>query len=310
MMVLKKRLASVIPEHQTRKLCNAKTMTNRPDVRLNGEILAIEGADALAFAQAQTMNDVTTLQDGGWHWSGWLSARGRIVAFFALARVSAQSLLLWLPAGGAGPLRERLARYVFRSKVTLRVREDLACIGCWSDAPVAREEAGAVARLPMPARADGARTLVLRPAAGAASGAPSDDEEDRARWRLADLHAGVPYIAADAVNSEQFVPQWLSLERLGAFSVKKGCYPGQEIVARMHFLGQSKRAAYVLRGEGAAPAPLARVLTADGGGAGEIVWAQATEGEWHALAGLAVDKAGAVSAVDGAGAARVVSRDG
>lgn len=290
-------------------------MANDAYVRLNGGILAIEGADAIAFAQAQAMSDVGALAGGDWQWSGWLSPKGRIVAFFALVRVSGESLLVWLPAGGAEALRERLARYVFRTKVKLTVRDDLAGIGTWASAdsltvPQSRGPSP-VARLSLPARAGKPRTLLIVDAAaapdvGEAVTASAADTDALARWQLADLRDGVPYIAAGASNSEQFVPQWLSLERLAAFSVKKGCYPGQEIVARMHFLGQSKRGAYVLSGEGTAPAPMARVLGTDGSSVGEVVWAVATGADWHALAALSVDKASHVASVEGAGHAAVV----
>src|SRR5690606_35236266 len=109
----------------------------------------------------------------------------------------------------------------------------------------------------------GARWLMLR--RGADEETPPDhddghdDGDDAARWRRADLRLGVPYIAADAANGQQFIPQWLSLERLDAFNLKKGCDPGQEIVARMHYLGQSKRAAYRLRGNGTPPPSGAQV---------------------------------------------------
>jgi len=68
-----------------------------------------------------------------------------------------------------------------------------------------------------------------------------------ARWRAEDLVHGLPRL--DAAQSEQWTPQMLSLERLRAFSVRKGCYPGQEIVARTHFLGKQKRELVLLRGD-------------------------------------------------------------
>src|SRR3546814_18548254 len=80
----------------------------------------------------------------------------------------------------------------------------------------------------------GARTLWAGP--GLAS---TDDLDARARWAAFDLAHGLPRLAESQI--EKWTPQQLSLERLHAYSVKKGCYPGQEIVARTHFLGQAKR---------------------------------------------------------------------
>ena len=64
-------------------------------------------------------------------------------------------------------------------------------------------------------------------------------------WRQSDLRYGVPRLSAD--QREQWTPQQLGLDRLNGYSVKKGCYPGQEIVARTHFLGKAKRALQLLR---------------------------------------------------------------
>ena len=130
-----------------------------------------------------------------------------------------------------------------------------------------------------------------------AGAAVAVDENVLARWYLADLAAGIPYIGADGPASGQFVPQWLSLQQLQAFSVKKGCYPGQEIVSRMHFLGQSKRAAFRLKGPGAPPPAQARVLSGDDRSLGEIVWASADGEGWQALAVLNAEQGGQVACV-------------
>src|SRR5690606_25505940 len=81
--------------------------------------------------------------------------------------------------------------------------------------------------------AGGPRTLAVT------TGATPDDPGAAARSRACDLAHGLPRL--DAEPAGQWTPQQLSLDRLRAYSVKKGCYPGQEIVARTHFLGQAKR---------------------------------------------------------------------
>jgi tRNA-modifying protein YgfZ len=200
-------------------------------------VLELAGPDAVAFAQAQCMNDVSALGDLGWQWNGWLTPKGRLVALFALLRLDAERLWLVLPDYPATILGERLKRFVFRSKLKLQVREDLRLAGAFG-APV--QAAGAVAAplqegtLELDLGADGgSRTLRIGPAE-----APADEQEST-RWRAFDLVHGLPRLPDPL--SGQFTPQMLSLQRLNAFSVRKGCYPGQEIVARTHFLGQSKR---------------------------------------------------------------------
>ena len=205
-------------------------------------VLALTGKDALAFAQAQFMNDVTGLMDGQWQWNGWLTAKGRLIALFALLRVDAETVWLVLPDYPSADLAEGLKKYVFRSKVVLTARDDLQVSGRWDAASVTdlrevgRDEEGAVS-LAWP----GGRQIDISaapPCDAAADGVAS------MRWREADLRAGIPRL--DVSQTEQWTPQQLSLGQLHAYSVKKGCYPGQEIVARTHFLGQAKRGLVLL----------------------------------------------------------------
>ena len=207
------------------------------EFRLPGhDVLAITGRDASAFAQAQFMNDVAALGDGQWQWNGWLTAKGRVIALFALLKFDAETLWLVLPDADAGELAELLQRYVFRSKVALAARDDLHASGAFAasmQASGARFAAdGGVVELDMGGDG-GPRRLRIAAVAGI------DATDARARWDASDLAHGLPRLRGEQV--EAWTPQQLSLERLRAFSVKKGCYPGQEIVARTHFLGKAKR---------------------------------------------------------------------
>ncbi len=202
-------------------------------------VVAFSGRDATAFLQAQTMNDVAVLRDGDWHWNGWLTAKGRVIALFALVRLTSDTYWLLLPDADIAALADALRRFVFRSKVAIEARTDLRVAGRLAASTLASgghwiEDRGAV-ELDM-SGAPGAHGRSLR------IGAPLDAIEDAdamLRWRAEDLAHGLPRL--EAAQREQWTPQQLSLERLRAFSVKKGCYPGQEIVARTHFLGQAKR---------------------------------------------------------------------
>lgn len=214
-------------------------------------VLSLTGRDALAFAQAQCMNDVQALADGHWQWNGWLSPKGRVIALFALLRVDEETLWLLVPDMPAGELAERLRRFVFRSKVTLAVREDLRVCGTFARSRLASGDhavgdATTGFELDLAghgdAEDDGARALRIVPAAELAA---TRDDAAVTRWAGLDLIHGLPRL--DATQRETWTPQQLSLDRLRAFSVKKGCYPGQEIVARTHFLGQAKRGLVLLR---------------------------------------------------------------
>ena len=217
-----------------------------PEFALPGHsVLSLQGVDAVMFAQAQFMNDVAALVDGQWHWNGWLTPKGRVIALFALLRLDAQTLWLLLPDVAATELVPLLQRYVFRSKLT-----------------VASLDRVVSARFHAPGLASGATSAVLGdggieldmggqggPRCVVIGAAPAEANEDAvSQWMRADLVHGLPRLPDS--QREQWTPQQLTLERLRAFSVKKGCYPGQEIVARTHFLGQVKRGIALYQTEG------------------------------------------------------------
>ncbi len=200
-------------------------------------VVSLAGRDAVAFAQAQFMNDVGTLAVGHWQWNGWLTPKGRVIALFALLKIDADTLVLIVADVDAAELATKLQRYVFRSKIDIAVVDDRFVTGSFSAPPTARTSSLAYdpeqgIELDM-GGAGGVRTLRIAAAAGAA------DDDQVIRWTAFDIEHGLPRM--DASQAEQWTPQQLSLDRLKAYSVKKGCYPGQEIVARTHFLGQAKR---------------------------------------------------------------------
>ena len=238
----------------------------------SSQLLDLSGADALRFAHAQFANDVLALKPGHWQWNAWLSAQGRVRYFFALLRPAEERLLLWLRGGTAQALQTELARFVFRAKVAPRVVDELHATGCDEaeiftalgtcpdgDTLLAAGDGALALRLPY-----GARWLLL----GARPAMPHDDAA-AAQWQLDDIHAGLPQL--EAALQEELLPQWLGLERFKAFSVSKGCYPGQEVMARLHFKGGNKRALYRIACScEQLPAAGAR-LESDGGEAGIVV---------------------------------------
>ena len=190
-------------------------------VKHQAETLLIEGPDAIAFAQSQFSSDVSSLAVGRWQFSAWLDAQGRVRALFHLARLNEQSLLLVLRGGHADALAEGLRRFVFRSKVRVEAMPARA-LGT-SDArdmyEVRQNDAGVVLGC-------GSHALSI--------GAHADDD-----WRVEHIRMGWPWLPDEALDA--LLPPALSLERLQGIAFDKGCYPGQEIVARLHYRGGHKR---------------------------------------------------------------------
>lgn len=242
------------------------------------QLLEITGADAVTFAQAQFSSDVLALANAQWQWSTWLSPQGRVRAFFHLLRDDATHLRLLLRGGDAETLRAALARFVFRAKVQLQVVAD-AQLSAMRNADEIAAPASAVPHaneilasnhasvIALPGEAP--RWLQLRDSS-VASNVVSISADVIEHWRLDDIRAGLPELAP--TMHEQLLPQWLGLDRLGVVSVRKGCYPGQEIMARLHFKGGNKRGLYLLH----LPAdlclqPATSLCGEDGAIAGQVV---------------------------------------
>jgi len=204
-------------------------------------LLAISGDDAPAFLHGQFTNDVEALAVGAAQWNGWCSPKGRLLATFLLVR-RAEGFLLMLPAELAAPIAKRLAMFVLRSKVTIRdVSAEHALWGLAGEG--ALRSVGAPAPLKAVAQEgrlvvalDGSRAVVIAPAGSSLEGLARGTTHD---WDRELIHAGIPVITL--ATQDAFVPQMANFELVGGVSFKKGCYPGQEIVARTQYRGILKR---------------------------------------------------------------------
>ena len=256
------------------------------------QIVEIAGPDAIAFAQAQFSSNLAELANGYWHWSTWLSAQGRVRAFFHLLRDDDEHLRLILRGGSAVSLRDALARYVLRAKVTLRTIEQVDAFmerrteddgnhPVSSDAKRIEHDIGGSAVL-LPGSPS--RMLVLRAAGGAAVDA-NGSEAARNADRLADIDAGLVTLAAPI--EDKLLPAWIGLDALAATSTNKGCYPGQEIVARLHFKGGNKRRLHRIAFEAKQLPEPGSTFGSEGGDTGLIVCTARTgDGSGAALAVL------------------------
>lgn len=196
-------------------------------------LLSVTGADARAFLHAQLTNDIEHLAPERWALAGWCSAKGRLLASF-LVIPSPDGFLLQLARDLATPIAKRLAMFVLRAKVKIADQSDAwAQFGVWDAELEARDVAwgGNVAMV----RVGDRRFLQLGPAAEMNEPANADE----AQWTLQEIRAGRPLITS--ATQDQFVPQMVNFDVLGGVDFRKGCYPGQEIVARAQYRGQVKR---------------------------------------------------------------------
>ena len=235
--------------------------------------IALEGADARPFAQAQFSGDVDALRPGHWQWNAWLDAQGRVQALMHLADPGDGRLLAVLRGGHAEAVRAALARYLFRLRVSLAIESFIARIGEPLPEGVARREDDVIVL--------GQETRSLRLAALSASASPDPDAQRL--WHLEDIRRGWPTLPD---GEPQFLPPALGLERLGAVAFDKGCYPGQEIAARLHYRGGHKW--HLCRLRGSVPLPVGEVRDAAGSAVAQVLDIAKAENGFEALTVLRI----------------------
>jgi folate-binding protein YgfZ len=220
------------------------------------------GEDACAFLHSQFTSDVNHLSEAQAQHAGWCTAKGRMQASFVIWR-RGESYLLGVAADLQEATQKRLQMFVLRSKVKLASRsDDIALIGV--SGPQG-EAALAAAGLPCPAetmtsanngdasviRLDGSRWLVALPVDAATAAWPKLTSVARPvgtpAWRWLDIQHAFPLVTL--ATKEEFVPQMADFEKIGGVSFHKGCYPGQEVVARTQYLGKVKRHLFRLSSE-------------------------------------------------------------
>ncbi len=223
-------------------------------------VLSIKGQDALTFLQGQTTCDVRLLQPCSFSPGAFCNPQGRVIANFWMLR-DERGFRLLIAADLVEKLAQRLRLYILRSKVALAI-DELALFGVTvadSDSlkgvlPHLPQAHGAAVyahrlfwlKMPPP----GERWLVLGPSDAAQTmwlrlvDTQGAEEFPATYWQLQDIRAGLATVTA--ATSESFLPQMLNLDLIGGISFAKGCYTGQEIIARSHYRGQIKRRLYRL----------------------------------------------------------------
>jgi folate-binding protein YgfZ len=254
-------------------------------------LIAASGQDTAEFLQGQVTNDVRRVDDEHSQLNSYCTPKGRILATFRVFHRDG-TYYLRVPAERLGFVLRRLRMYVLRSQVVLEdVSDQVARFGLAG--PNAERLLNDALGSTLPGEADGVHQAgditVLRVPGGrfechGTSAALADlwtRLAAKARpvgadaWMLTEIRAGVPHVL-DA-TSEAFVPQMLNLHAIDGVSFRKGCYTGQEVVARMQYLGKLKRRMYLAHVDGACPNPGDELFAAaleSGQGTGKVVNAQ------------------------------------
>ena len=254
-------------------------------------VIRAQGDEAAKFLHGQLTQDFALLGPQQARLAAYLSPKGRMLASFIGCQRSATEVLLVCSRDLLAATLKRLSMFVLRTKVKLTdASDEFALYGLAGDALISI----AVSAYPAWAKADFDDQILvhLYPALGQPRGlwiapqgspAPQGQALDAALWAWGEVRSGVATLSAPLV--ETFVPQMLNYESVGGVNFKKGCYPGQEVVARSQFRGQLKRRTYLAHSPNAL-AVGAEIFTAEDAeqAVGLVVQsAPAPAGGWDAL---------------------------
>jgi folate-binding protein YgfZ len=207
-------------------------------------VLAVSGADAETFLHSQLTNDAQNLSLGAMHLGGYCSPKGRLLTTLLIWK-SNEGVMLVMPRELLPGIQRRLQMFVLRSKVTIAdVSEQIVLIG--AAAPDTQEigfSDAAGLNAVWPSAAGLQRALWMGPVESAMrlweTLSTKLSPMNASHWRWLDIRAGLPMVVE--ATREQFVPQMVNFDLIGGVNFRKGCYPGQEIVARSQYLGKLKR---------------------------------------------------------------------
>jgi folate-binding protein YgfZ len=245
--------------------------------------LEVSGADARDFLYAQLSSELPE-PERGYRLSAWCSPQGRVLACPWVCAPDRGRFVLVLPRDLAEPIVKRLRMFVLRAKVAIAVGPQrlFGVIG-------STVEPAATLRV----TTDTPRALLaVAPDEAAAEWERLAEEHtpaDESAWRLRDIRDGIPRIASE--QSDHYLPQVLNLDALEGVSFTKGCFPGQEIVARLKYRGTIKRRLFIATSR-VRPGPNVRIMQGEHA-IGEVLDSVAADGTWYLSAVMDVQSASA-----------------
>lgn len=242
-------------------------------------VIEVAGEEAESFLQNLLTNDIRTLTANTAQLTGFCNPKGRLLSLFYVIKRE-QNFLLVLATDLTESIAQRLNMFKLRSKVDITVSPELKVMGYLSQAPLTNQaidfwsgvSLNGELTIYLPGHLH--RYLVI------STGETTIKEESQIGaenlWTSADIKAGLPMVYLQ--SKEQFTPQQLNLDIVGGVSFKKGCYPGQEVVARLHYLGKPSRRLFLAQLKTVdIPEPNLEVANESGEVAGHVVRAAMLE---------------------------------
>jgi folate-binding protein YgfZ len=283
--------------------CQSDTTASDADCAISSlsslGLIKVQGEDARDFLQGQLTNDIMAVSPEQGQLSAWCTPKGRMLALMLIFQRD-DDLYLQLPGEQLDPVLKRLRMFVMRSKVILEDVSDtlpvLALGGnCLADLPdsipandFACTQTSGISLIRFPGETPRVQAVGEPEALTALLDKirPDAITVKESWWTLQNIRNGIPELGNR--TAETFVPQMLNLDLLNGISFTKGCYTGQEVVARMKYLGQLKRRMYLARFESASNVEAGDALFSEQSksaqGAGKVVTAiKPGNDQWKAL---------------------------
>jgi len=260
--------------------------------------LSVSGEEARGFLQNQLSSDVGAISAARGQLSAWHDPKGRVLAFLRVLPAP-DGFFLVMHASVLESVERRLRMFVLRTKVMLQAGPAVYGIRAGDFAELAAGTGLQAGDEPFSAVCSETFSAMRMPgnsgwlAVGEPGAAGGRNAAAATAWEYAEIEAGLPEVYAE--TSGQFVSQMLNLDHIGAVSFTKGCFPGQEIVARAHYLGRIKRRMRLFHASGDAPAP----GEALGDSAGTVVRAARGDADCAVLAIVPEDAPGPFALADG-----------
>jgi tRNA-modifying protein YgfZ len=214
------------------------------------DVLRISGKDAAKFLQGQMTLNINDIRESQGGFGAFCNPKGRVITTFLLVKHN-DGFLVIMPTELQASVKKRLQMYILRSDVQISECSDEYCLigvrylddSIISNAPLftANQQENGIIAISLPKN----RNLVIAETEKSFSYWSERVSKQQFQpgnsdvWRYLDIISGIPWI--NTQTSEEFIPQMLNLDKLGGISFNKGCYTGQEIVARTHYLGKAKR---------------------------------------------------------------------
>jgi len=199
-------------------------------------LIKVTGQDAGTFLQNLLTNNILNLSIGHQHLSGFCSPKGRLLATFWVSHPEEHAYFLWISRDISHEFTKKLTMYRLRSKLEItQLDEQFSIFGHISTSSF-ETSTDVFCDLPPVLYED---VQYYRRLVAHSFGQVDEDVQDQNLWSLLEVHSGIPRISE--ITKDLFVPQMINFESIGGVDFQKGCYPGQEIVARSQYLGSIKR---------------------------------------------------------------------